>query len=602
MSELISELINSFNTILNEQFSEIEENKLTVEQVKGYIKLIESDIYNIKDIDRYLNGVEISEEKFSLINQFKTTMVFNETYNVLTGEELSKYRKTSIYDYIKSALNRKINLLLLEKKENEIRLKNKRICLKLIKFLQKLDGNKIIGENQLYKLYNFLYSLNLPEEQLLSLNMMLLQYNLYADSKLELNSKEEIVENLSDINLTREEAIEIFNEYGYDFNLVDSKHQDDLLAMGTADGINSMFLYFKDILSTHRVYFDERNNTLVDLLFRSKPENFDEILDLCKGAMSLEKLLTCMPSIFINKGSIITTQTKNNKKTSKVSEHNDKSPSGSYEDFVMNLALFKELGYDIKEIIIKNADILTIPHERIKRNVEQFRLLGIDLRTNAKENFKLSALKSNSILLTLDKFIELGELEYIMANLSRFNLEPDSVVFYRLFHIKNYNRRSDNQIEIYHGKGKLMYKGYISNPSNNELGISEVNKYKGIVSNSDVSRYKVFNSIIEQRLQDIIDEAYSYKVVNIDHTIFENDAVKAIEGYKVNDFTYNIGGILISRHKFLRNYMAIANIRKDLDINDIVKYCLIKDSILTDNDIKKLEMAIIALNLSGLKR
>ena len=31
-------------------------------------------------------------------------------------------------------------------KENEIRLKNKRICLKLIKFLQKLDGNKIIGE------------------------------------------------------------------------------------------------------------------------------------------------------------------------------------------------------------------------------------------------------------------------------------------------------------------------------------------------------------------------------------------------------------------------------------------------------------------------
>ena len=382
MQELISKLINIFKIILNENFDENKYNRsYSIQDIKDYIRLLEDDLYAIKDIDKYLLNVSISEDQKRVLEAFKTTIAFNETNNIFSLDELDKYRKTNIYSYIKSALVRQIILLSDAKKAKEDCLKKKQICLKILNFLQKHDCSKLINEQQLHTFYNFINSINLPQEKLIEINLLLFQFNLMANPNLELSNKYELVESINKFNMTKDQAVEIFAQYGYDFNLVDSKIQEELLVLGNVDSINEMFSYFEDIKKEHKINFNEKDNKMVTLLYKSKPDIFDNIIELAEGNISLAKILETMPSVFIHKGTSIT-QNSEKKKKATVSEQNDKTPSGSYEDFILNIELFKYLGYDIKEVFVKNADILTIPHERIKRNVDQLKLLGIDLKTD----------------------------------------------------------------------------------------------------------------------------------------------------------------------------------------------------------------------------
>ena len=185
----------------------------------------------------------------------------------------------------------------------------------------------------------------------------------------------------------------------------------------------------------------------------------------------------------------------------------------------------------------------------------------------------------------MDKFIELGEYDYLMNNLSRFYLEPNSIVFYRLFHVKKHNNSFPNQqIEIYYDKNKTRYKGYISNSTNKELGINEENKISGFATSLPIiNRPVIINEVVEKKLDDLIVDRYDKKVVEIDSRILMHPVVQRIDdNFKTsNELIYNINGILISRHKFLRNFMAIVDVRKDLDLSEIVEFCLIKDSLLT---------------------
>ena len=603
MPELISTLINSFNTVLNEYLDETKYDKtITIKDIKDYLDKIDNDLYAIKDLDDYMPDIQLKQEMVDLIDQFKTTIAFNESCNIFNKEELNKYRDTQAYIYIKSCLRRQMTLLDEAKKLKEECLRLKQEGLGLIKFLQKLNGRRFIGTSKLYDFYNFLDKLNLPEEKLMEINSLLFQVNLNANPYLELATKETIVESINNYNLTKEQANQIFSQYGYDFSLVDSTIQQDLLAFGTADGLNKMFEYFKIIESTYDLKFSETDNKLVNLLFRSSPEVIENVIALCDTNTSLLQLLDTMPSIFVNRGNSDSLQyRKKNPKSRSELEKSSKVVSGCYEDFEKNIKYFKELGFDIKEIFAKNADILTISHERILLNIAQLKLIDIDLSTDDKKDFKLSALKSTSILLTMDKFIELDEMDYLRDNTSRFGLEPDSLIFYRLFHIKNYNKTADSKIEIYRGKGKLRYHGYISNVNNNELGITASNKYEGLAPNSKVSQSKVFNQILDQRLQEEIFKGV-YTLTAIDPRILEDSVVCDLDAsFKVNNFTYDIYGILISRHKFIRNYMLL-NHHTNLDIIDIVKFCLINNSILTDEDIRKIDMALISLNLSSKKR
>ena len=248
MQELISNLINTFNIILKEHLDETKYDKsISVDDVKNYLDELAIDIYAIKRIENYLEGVDISPELTELIKQFKMVIAFNEEQNVFDKEQLDKYRQIGVYDSIRSRLLRKIYLLKQDKKAKEFCLRNKQECLRLISFLNKLDGTRIIGERNLYRFYNFLNRLELPAEQLFEINMLLLQYNISVDSNLELNTKQDIVESITSFNLTKEQAIQIFENYGYDFNLVDTTIKEDLLAFGTMDGLNSMFMYFKEI-------------------------------------------------------------------------------------------------------------------------------------------------------------------------------------------------------------------------------------------------------------------------------------------------------------------------------------------------------------------
>jgi hypothetical protein len=280
---------------------------------------------------------------------------------------------------------------------------------------------------------------------------------------------------------------------------------------------------------------------------------------------SILDLIRKVPSIFLHKNKFMS----DGKVGLGLGGGSGEQVSGSYEDFENTIILFDSIGYDFSTVIEKCPSVLVASYDKLKRNVDLLLEYGFS-KDLASLGFKLSAFKSNDILLTLDKFIELGELKYVQDNTSRLAFNSDSFIFDRLYFAKKYNKEhSDNFIIKRQFSKKEVLTGIIYNKEDRTLD--------SLIDKSSVTNY-VFSADIDKKINSFI-ESFDYSSCDVCYDEF----ISSLDDNIVSDLEYKFGDVIISRPKTLRVYSALVK-NYDYDKKLLLLFALTYNSILNHNE------------------
>lgn len=548
---------------------------------------------DIKDYFVKLNmPLDNNYTKFNLYQQFALSKNYK-----LTQEQIDEIKTffTNIIIVINNALSKEEEKkLLLNEKINS--------CKKVLDSL-----NKDIFKEEDYKLIAlYLMENNLNSKDDLSY-LVSLSLNLLSNTN-ELEEVTVVTEN----NLDKEELSAIFKKNGYNLDDISDvvnksanfcineeylSSRQYLLKYGNLDNIASIL----SLLANNELHFDvnKYSNQLSFILVNANPDNVSQIIENIKEDIGKEssdlffkiflKYLK-RPSLFatgkltyehnLSKRNSLKIDSKKNssKKHNSSNENSDSSYYGTYNNYILNRQLFKELGIDIQSSIDSCFSVFGGPHKTIKKNIEILMHYGIspsDL-TNS-----LSCLKYDSIRLMteMDQFIELGSFNldlagynYIKNNLSSLSREIKPLYC----QLANAGLSNVSINEIFH----TAYKGsrYMT------LCSSVVSKYLDDTIYIDGKPQVLFDtSIIKKNLPNI---GFDNILLKYDDNLLQNNLVTKLERFKENKYIYRFGNFIISRNKVLRN---ISILLKNNCLNEKnIFYAIINNSILTENQYQEL--------------
>ncbi|MBQ4263159.1 MAG: hypothetical protein IJB83_02805 [Bacilli bacterium] len=405
--------------------------------------------------------------------------------------------------------------------------------------------------------------------------LLMPKYNIFVSKNIENMYDKEMLE--IDI-ISNEELIDIFKEYGYNFLLVSEKMREYAKIYGDLDNIRYMFEFFKD----NNVKFSENDEKYLYILFKSDEVCINNLKSICDDyGFELNSLLNRTPSVFWDS----IKRDKVNRKPGPPRPGGDEvSLSGSNGDFKKNVELIKSLGYPVKESYDKCSSVFVCSYRKLKGNVDDLIRYGID-PNNFSKIIKLTGLTSSNILNTIDRFIELGELDYLFDNTSRLALDCNHVIFHRLYKVKKHNMENPTNPIDYKNiskTGSISYKSFITSYHDTTLKINNDNKN---LVNNFVEPCVLFDEDKEKVIR-ALDEGK-----NDDKDPLEMSDIKFLEeNYKVNDLVYSVCGFTFSRLKVLRLYSSLENV--DIDLDDLLFYCLTYNSMLTKEDVEVIKNEI----------
>ena len=420
----------------------------------------------------------------------------------------------------------------------------------LVSLFKNLNG-EMIDDSLINKFYDFISKYKVPLFDAEKALVCILNYNAC------------LYENVINTGLTNEELIAVFEKYGYSYNKVPEEYKGLLVVNGNLSNIESLFIKFKE----YNIPFNEKNISFIYFLIKSDSNIFDHILELSKKYdYNILDLIKKVPSIFLHKNKFMSEG--NGGSFSSNNTGHSFEINGTYEDFENTIVLFDSIGYDFSTVIEKCPSILVASYDKLKRNVDLLFEYGFS-KNLAASGFKLSAFKSNDILLTLDKFIELGELKYVQDNTSRLAFGSDSFIFDRLYFAKKYNsEHSDKFIIKRQFSKKEVLTGIIYNKEDRTLD--------SLIDKSSVTNY-VFSADIDKEINSFI-ESFDYSSCDI----CSDELISSIEGNVVSNLEYMFDGVIISRPKTIRVYSALVS-HYDYDKKLLLLFALTYNSIL-DHD------------------
>lgn len=554
---IIKDLLRKYITI--EKTSEIQElfeNYITIEQN------INENIFNILNYERILFDVKI--EKRESFNELIETLKIlkNNSLITLTENQIDKIKNSEIFTYCLNTITdykRKI-----EKRINDIEKINSKnkIITEIIEELNNLQDN-IIDDELTNKIYTLIKEKNMLPNDSEEIIKSIIKYNtqIYEDK----------IEKTTNINPNI--LIELFNKYGYDYNKIPKSFQERFLLKSDLNNIEEIFI----TIQKYNIQLNEKNKSHLCLILKSDKEIIEKIWELSKKyKFSPIEAFKKIPGIFLHK----------NHDRTKINYNKDEAEfmleiPGAFEDFEENIKLIEQLGYDPKEAMENTSSILIEQNTKLKRNAETLIKYGFPNNLN-EAGFKLTGLKAENILLTIDKFIELGELKYAQDNTSRLSLDPNSYIFYRLYFAKKYNKKHPNKAYIIKREkdNKEIFKGIISDKNNKTLELDNI---------IDIESTK--NYIFDKETTENINEYIKEQLKN-DIKIIVDEQIKTLEEKFKNGIIYQFDDISISRNKVLIIYSIIKNKFNNLDEKNLLLYAITYNSILDHEDFYKIKQYI----------
>lgn len=567
----------------------------------------------------FLNDFDINELRQILPTSFEndiTNLLFYiNTLNTSYANELAKQPK--VKEQIKSILY-KIHSYLTELVNQQIQDKRKAITLENTKIKLETIKSKIVSSEKNFDDFEieFVYSmLNSLEDRNKAIELLILFGEEILKSK-EIptnvqNEEEQFIENKDKIKI-KEELITIFNKYLLDFDAFYNK----LSSVEQTEFINYVKPYIVEeilrVLKEFNINLSDSYYNCPLLLYKAR--QIKEILMYSNGK-TIKKVLayTDKEKIFNNR---IIEQNGNTKKgidfdlllesparfierkrRYKVKGNNiidikiEGDSIGAANDFINNIELFKSYGVNPSDLC-ENSIVSILPTEKIRNIISIFKLYGIDSNYFTKT---LSCFDSIHQADALDQFIELGQFDYILRNMSRCKLLPDSPIFYRLIYGIKYTTIPIESMITKKGNFTSLITDTSKKDNSVTFGITAINK-QTMVNQSETfygndQLYQTYNELVNPLSSDIT-VALS-RNDSIIHLLDENFLVKKGNGEMIYPNIYNFGtvntirgkwDINISRNKVLRICNEL--MKHNIEINDMdtIMYIVTKNSILTQEE------------------
>lgn len=460
------------------------------------------------------------------------------------------------------------------------------------------SNNGYLNSSDIMNIVNILKDSNLPVEEQVKIVQELSLLSLAIINSNEKEEQEEDILVIEETGVDREELVNLFKEYGYDFDDFKDRDKNMLLNYGRIENIRGIL----DVLASNnlRIYIKGTSHKLAQIFINSNSsiistviENIKEDIEKNKiqfnnnlsDGLSIERIFSeylDTPSIFINGKRKY--RRRNGGGHGPGGGNGDTPIIGAFNNYVRNRELLLEKGININLVITKCKTLLGTPYQKVKENFDCFEFYGIP---ESVYNRTLYSLTATDPLSAIDQFIEVGCYRYILSNFSYVSRRPDDLIFYRIVKAGQlgdsiYSERKTQNVE---------FLGKISNDSKNGYGISRDNK-------QDVVSQYIPN------FNPMYDEAVN-KDRNAGPILLANNNyfIKAIEEYKIDDLRYDFNGVIISRFKVLRIYETLIKNRMAGTYNAIL-YAICKNSILTEEQYRNITICLDRTfgNLKGVVR
>lgn len=387
---------------------------------------------------------------------------------------------------------------------------------------------------------------------------------------------EEESEELEITNLEEEDLINLFNKYGYNFDLFKDTAKTKLKKYGKLNNIEDILIEFKNQGIKINKLIVTKSLSIAEIFVYSNATLIKEILDISKEKGITFDQLIKIPSCFISKK-------RNVVRLGHASGPgpNGDTPIGSQEDFVKNFKLIEEIfssvynEEDFSNLFDKCCSIFIKPHNNIKRSIRSFEYYGITPKNYLKT---LSSLASYHIVDIIDLCIELNCFDYLKQNLSKVNLMPDDEQFYMIARARQLGY---SDYKIFNSRG-LRYKEL---SQDKQIGVNKTNG--AIITNKYILDSKLKTLFIHYN--DVLFE--TSKTEDSDFSLIKFYLFSFESGFKFkkfdelysdpnNNLIYNINGIIISKNKVLRIYNNMLS-RNIPDSVELLLFALTYNSIIT---------------------
>lgn len=586
-SNNLKEVINILNELLQSiSKPQSDHNVTTYQNAKN---AMQENIFCLTQYANLFTKTEVNKMKLSELCTLLNTLK-NNRYFKIQPEQEQEIRNHKDYQELLKALDKKIQELTPGQDIKEI-----------ISELEKSE-NEIIPEETLDKLYEILIKYNLSKEktlvvfkELMKHINMVLQHQI-KETTIVQEKKEQIPEqqleeqqNNNHIQqpeeqqndnhiqqqeeyfqeISKEQLIELFNKYGYDFNKVSEKYQKALLNNASLSNIEDMFIN----LPKYGIKFKETEKTHIGFLLKSSKTVLETIKQICnKYKLSINDISENLPAALMHK---TRSQERKRLKSETKMEEVRSSWKGAFEDFCANVELIKNLGYNIVEEMQNSPSIFIYPNSTISLNAKILQDYGfLQNGSLARIGFKLTGLKAINIQDTIDIFIELGEYQYIKSNASRLRL--DSKFVQRLYFAKKDGR------PIKRTKGtKTVFTGIDSTLDR----LIDLESIKHTVFDKDTDA--TIKSTLETALKDI-------DTARIDYTAGRDDIDILNQKYRLDEIRYQFQGIIISAKKVERIYPILLSCFKGMDKEKLLLYAITFNSMMSQDEFDTIKNIIIA--------
>lgn len=375
----------------------------------------------------------------------------------------------------------------------------------------------------------------------------------------EINEKDDEV--VADIEGELKKSFEHLN---FDFLEVDDINK-SLLLKGNLDNYNAIIAKLEE----YDLFKALRHNIelFVQMLLYSSNEIIEEISSIVKQDLSVDEsdqkitldiLIRTIPSVFLD------------------------SELGNYNNFIKNIALFKEYGIDLINLFDFSREVFVADNQFIKNNYEIISNYGLTVNAyNAK------------YLLLLPNINE--RIDYYVESMYKDNSENgNQKTFDGLEMIKLYPSRLNTVTGL-----TIERLRYSSEKGLKVFGNKE-NSIAGEIANLDVDVINIpdeyFNILFRNEF-DIIsrDEVASFiKLINNNDpiTMEEDELLNKMSGYKVG-IRYFIGNIKVSANKVIRYYNIL--VKNGIDNKKALLFAICYNLVITKTEYDRLKAFVNSL-------
>ena len=230
--------------------------------------------------------------------------------------------------------------------------------------------------------------------------------------------------------------------------------------------------------------------------------------------------------------------------------------SKEYENIMRNIALIKER--KLNPFAFKaSEEVLITPHKTFRQGIDT--LAEYDLQSQMKSGMNYTFLTYKNLQQGIDVLLELGLEETLVQDIEILNYASR---FKRLQLLKTLNMPISTKEEI--------------------MEVLTSNKF--FIPDSEIDNY-IYNASVHN---------IPSRVVLLTEPKKKNPDITKLEEYESTERTYNFNGVIASKNKVKRNLSMIETSGKT---TDRLIYGIIKDSILTDEEIDRVKSAIVSKNI-----